>query len=103
MTTIAQLGLACPIPLPAADRVQLGHGSGGKLSAALIGGLFMRELGNPVLAEMGDGAVVTAGATDLVVSTDSFVVSPLEFPGGDIGSLAVHGPPQKLPGTPSSG
>jgi hydrogenase expression/formation protein HypE len=91
MTTIVQSGLACPMPFPTADRVQLGHGSGGKLSAALIGGLFMRELDNPALAQMGDGAVVTAGATDLVVSTDSFVVSPLELPGGDIGSLAVHG------------
>ena len=91
MTAIAHSGLACPMPIPTADRVQLGHGSGGKLSAALIGGLFMRALDNPALAQMGDGAVVTAGATDLVVSTDSFVVSPLEFPGGDIGSLAVHG------------
>jgi hydrogenase expression/formation protein HypE len=91
MSTIALSPLACPVPLAPTDRVQLGHGSGGKLSAALIGGLFMRELDNPALAEMGDGAVVTAGATDLVVSTDTFVVSPLEFPGGDIGSLAVHG------------
>ncbi len=91
MSAIAAAGLACPVPIAAADRVQLGHGSGGKMSASLIGGLFVRALGNPALDEMSDGAVVTAGATDLVVSTDSFVVSPLEFPGGDIGSLAVHG------------
>ncbi len=91
MTSNSASLLACPLPIAAVDRVQLGHGSGGKMSADLIGGLFMRELGNPVLAQMGDGGVVTAGATDLVVSTDSFVVSPLEFPGGDIGSLAVHG------------
>lgn len=61
------------------------------MSASLIGDLFLRALRNAALEEMGDGAVVTAGVEDLVVSTDSFVVSPIEFPGGDIGSLAVHG------------
>jgi hydrogenase expression/formation protein HypE len=79
------------MPLIAADRVQLGHGSGGRMSASLIGELFVRALANDVLEQMGDGAVVEAGPQSLVVSTDSFVVSPLEFPGGDIGSLAVHG------------
>lgn len=91
MTAIATSGLTCAVPIATADRVQLGHGSGGKMSASLIGELFVRELHNTALAEMGDGAVVTAGAEALVVSTDSFVVSPIEFPGGDIGSLAVHG------------
>jgi hydrogenase expression/formation protein HypE len=91
MTSIAASGLTCAVPFAGADRIQLGHGSGGRMSAALIGGLFMRALDNAALAEMGDGAVVTAGGLELVVSTDSFVVSPLEFPGGDIGSLAVHG------------
>jgi hydrogenase expression/formation protein HypE len=91
MTTIAAAGLTCAVPMPAVDRVQLGHGSGGRMSATLIGDLFLRELRNPALAELGDGAVVSAGAAELVVSTDSFVVSPIEFPGGDIGSLAVHG------------
>lgn len=91
MTTIAASGLVCPLPYVPADRVQLGHGSGGSMSASLIGELFVRALRNDVLAEMGDGAVVTAGTQELVVSTDSFVVSPIEFPGGDIGSLAVHG------------
>lgn len=91
MTAIAATGLTCPMPIDATDRVQLGHGSGGKMSAALIGSLFVRALDNAALAQMGDGAVVSAGSAELVVSTDSFVVSPLEFPGGDIGSLAVHG------------
>ena len=91
MTSIAASGLTCAVPFAGADRIQLGHGSGGRMSAALIGGLFMRALDNAALAEMADGAVVTAGELELVVSTDSFVVSPLEFPGGDIGSLAVHG------------
>ena len=91
MTTVAASGLTCPVPIGTADRVQLGHGSGGTMSASLIGELFVRELENAALAEMGDGAIVSAGAQELVVSTDSFVVSPIEFPGGDIGSLAVHG------------
>ena len=90
MTTIAASGLVCPLPFLPADRVQLGHGSGGSMSASLIN-VFVRALNNEALAEMGDGAVVTAGNQKLVVSTDSFVVSPIEFPGGDIGSLAVHG------------
>jgi hydrogenase expression/formation protein HypE len=79
------------MPLIGADRVQLGHGSGGRMSASLIGELFVRALSNTALDQMGDGAIVEAGPQSLVVSTDSFVVSPLEFPGGDIGSLAVHG------------
>jgi hydrogenase expression/formation protein HypE len=91
MTTIAASGLTCAVPLVTVDRVQLGHGSGGRMSASLIGELFVRELANAALAEMGDGAIVRADADELVVSTDSFVVSPIEFPGGDIGSLAVHG------------
>jgi len=91
VTTIATSGLTCAVPMIAVERVQLGHGSGGKMSAWLIGDLFVRELQNAALAEMGDGAVITGGADELVVSTDSFVVSPIEFPGGDIGSLAVHG------------
>jgi len=91
VTTITASGLTCALPVTQTERVQLGHGSGGKMSASLIGDVFLRELGNPALNVMGDGAIVEAGATEFVVSTDSFVVSPLEFPGGDIGSLAVHG------------
>jgi hydrogenase expression/formation protein HypE len=83
--------LACPAPHLATDRVQLGHGSGGKMSAALLKEHFLPQFGNPVLLRLGDGAVVPLGPCQLVVSTDTFVVSPLEFPGGDIGSLAVHG------------
>jgi hydrogenase expression/formation protein HypE len=83
--------VACPVPFDATDRVQLGHGSGGKMSAALLRDCFLPHLGNPVLARLGDGAVVHAGTGEIAVSTDTFVVSPLEFPGGDIGALAVHG------------
>jgi hydrogenase expression/formation protein HypE len=84
-------GLTCPVPSGATDRVQLGHGSGGKMSHQLLRDRFMPHFENPILAALGDGAVVGAGPNPTVVTTDSFVVSPLEFPGGNIGSLAVHG------------
>ena len=83
--------LICPAPHPAADRIQLGHGSGGKLSAALLRDRFLPLLGNEVLCQGGDAAVVPAGPGQIAVSTDTFVVQPIEFPGGNIGSLAVHG------------
>jgi hydrogenase expression/formation protein HypE len=71
--------------------VLLGHGSGGKLSAALLRDRFLPRFGNEVLDELGDAAVVRVPGDEIAVSTDSFVVSPLEFPGGNIGHLAVHG------------
>jgi len=91
MTGVRYDGPACPIPLAQLDRVQLGHGSGGKLSASLLRERFLPHLGNPYLAQLGDGAIVPVGESEMVVSTDTFVVSPLEFPGGNIGTLAVHG------------
>lgn len=91
MTTVRYDGPACALPLTDPERVQLGHGSGGKMSAALIRDHFLPHLGNPYLSQLADGAVVPVGEQQLVVSTDSFVVSPLEFPGGNIGALAVHG------------
>jgi hydrogenase expression/formation protein HypE len=72
-------------------RVDLSHGSGGRAMAQLIEELFARELANPYLAQGDDGARLTAPAGRLVMATDAHVVSPLFFPGGDIGSLAVHG------------
>jgi len=83
--------LSCPAPLEATDRVQLGHGSGGRLSAQLVARQFLPAFGNPALEALGDASIVTVPAGELAVSTDSFVVHPLEFPGGNIGSLAVHG------------
>lgn len=87
--TIAEL--SCPTPLPVRDKVLLGHGSGGKLSAELIRDVFLPALQNPVLAQLNDQAVVNINGLRLALTTDSFVVKPLFFPGGDIGSLAVHG------------
>ncbi|MGW8282203.1 MAG: AIR synthase related protein, partial [Gemmatimonadota bacterium] len=89
--SLASGGLSCPVPAASGDRVLLGHGSGGKLSAALIRDRFLPRFSNPALAVLGDGAEVGLGAERMAISTDTFVVSPLEFPGGDIGMLAVHG------------
>ena len=80
-----------PAPLVIKDTVLLGHGSGGKLSAELIHDIFLPAFHNPILANLDDQAVVNIGGQRIAISTDSFVVHPLFFPGGDIGSLAVHG------------
>lgn len=88
--TLAE-GPHCPVPHPTTDCVQLGHGSGGKMSAALLRDRFLPLFSNPVLDQLGDAAVLDLAGAELAFSTDTFVVSPLEFPGGNIGSLAVHG------------
>lgn len=82
---------SCPLPLPAGERILLGHGSGGKLSVDLLKNVFLPALGNPVLNRLDDQAVVSLDGARLAITTDSFVVKPLFFRGGDIGSLAVHG------------
>ncbi len=81
----------CPLPLSAIDQIVLGHGSGGKLSAGLLQEIFLPLLSNPILDRMDDQAIVEINRTRLAFTTDSFVVKPLFFSGGDIGSLAVHG------------
>ncbi len=83
--------LSCPAPLPAKDTVVLGHGSGGRLSAELMRSIFLPAFENPVLSRLDDQAIVNVNGMRLAMTTDSFVVKPLFFPGGDIGSLAVHG------------
>ncbi len=75
----------------ARDRIVLGHGSGGRLSAELLRDVFLPLFSNPVLDRMDDQAIVEIGGARVAFTTDSFVVQPLFFPGGDIGSLAVHG------------
>jgi len=81
----------CPVPVPAHDRIVMGHGSGGRLSANLLRDVFLPRFSNPVLDRMDDQAVFAIGGSQVAFTTDSFVVQPLFFPGGDIGSLAVHG------------
>jgi hydrogenase expression/formation protein HypE len=83
--------LTCPAPLSAKDTILLGHGSGGRLSAELMRSIFLPAFENPVLARLDDQATVRVNGTRLAFTTDTFVVKPLFFPGGDIGSLAVHG------------
>ena len=83
--------ISCPLPLPAKDRILLGHGSGGKLSAELLRDVFLPLFRSPVLGRLDDQAVIEIGGVRLAFTTDSFVVKPLFFRGGDIGSLAVHG------------
>lgn len=84
-------GISCPTPLPAKDTVLLGHGSGGKLSAELVRDVFLPAFRNPALSRLDDQAIVNVNGSLIAITTDSFVVKPLFFPGGDIGSLAVHG------------
>jgi hydrogenase expression/formation protein HypE len=83
--------LACPLPLVDRKTIVLGHGSGGRLSAQLIKDLFVPAFDNAWLRKLDDQAVVETGGARIAFTTDSFVVTPLFFPGGDIGRLAVHG------------
>ena len=89
MTTIDPLRATCPAPHADTERVLLGHGSGGQLMTELLDEVVTAGLGEPGPLE--DAALVGLGDVDVVVSTDSFVVTPRFFPGGDIGSLAVYG------------
>ncbi len=99
MTTTEQLnfsGWTCPLPLRNYPTVVMGHGSGGQMMADLIQHLFAPLFDNKWLAQLGDSTVLDLPANDsgplrLAFTTDSFVVSPLIFPGGDIGELAVNG------------
>jgi hydrogenase expression/formation protein HypE len=82
---------SCPLPIFEHKQIVLGHGSGGKLTADLIEKIFLPAFRNPVLDKLDDQAIVSIGSTRLAFTTDSFVVTPIFFPGGDIGRLAVHG------------
>jgi hydrogenase expression/formation protein HypE len=91
MSELREFALSCPVPLPPGERITLGHGSGGKLSAQLIRDLFVPVFGDRELARLGDAAVVELEGVRLAFSTDSFVVTPKFFPGSNIGELAVNG------------
>jgi hydrogenase expression/formation protein HypE len=81
----------CPLPIFDHPQIVMGHGSGGKLSAELIEKVFVRRFHNPTLEKMDDQAQLEIGGARLAFTTDSFVVTPIFFPGGDIGTLAVNG------------
>lgn len=81
----------CPTPHGAGDRILLAHGEGARLTRRLIHEELLAAFDNRYLHPLADGAVLPPIAGAIVMTTDSYVVSPLVFPGGDIGKLAVHG------------
>ena len=89
--------LVCPIPLPHHQHIVLGHGSGGRMSYDLISKIFLPSFDNPILREGDDAGIIiipndaSGVGSKLAISTDSHVVMPLFFPGGDIGRLAICG------------
>jgi|SRR5271157_144657 len=85
------LGWTCPVPLQNYPTIVMGHGAGGKMMADLIQHLFAAAFDNDLLAQMGDATALDLPPGQAAFTTDSFVVSPLFFPGGDIGELAVNG------------
>ncbi len=86
-----EFALSCPIPITEYPHIVLGHGGGGTLSHALIEKMFVPSFGNPYLDARHDGAVFEVEGRKLAFTTDSYVVRPIFFPGGDIGTLAVNG------------
>jgi hydrogenase expression/formation protein HypE len=88
---ITSFNLSCPAPRVADDRIVLAHGGGGRLTHQLIEKIFLPAFSNSMLEQRHDGAVVDVSGARLAFTTDSFVVRPLIFPGGNIGDLAVNG------------
>lgn len=84
-------GAACPLPSTEHPRVLLAHGGGGRLTQQLIERVFLPAFDNPALAARADSALLPVAAARIAFTTDSYVVRPLFFPGGDIGRLAVYG------------
>jgi hydrogenase expression/formation protein HypE len=84
-------GLSCPIPITDYKNILLAHGGGGKLTQQLIQRMFLPQFQNEFLEPLHDGAVLSINGVRLAFSTDSYVVNPIFFPGGDIGMLAVNG------------
>src|SRR5437867_13242581 len=91
MSETTSTGLTCPVPVATSDRILLAHGEGARSMRRLIRDELLARLDNPYLRPLDDGVVLPAIDGPLVFATDSYVVSPLFFPGGDIGKLAVHG------------
>jgi hydrogenase expression/formation protein HypE len=85
------LGAFCPIPITNYNEIVLAHGSGGKLSHQLMEKMVLPQFRNELLEPLHDGAIFSIGGQRVAFSTDSYVVNPIFFPGGDIGKLAVHG------------
>jgi len=88
---VSTVNVTCPLPHDSGDRVLLAHGEGARLTRRLIRDIVQPAFDNEFLAPLADAAVLPALGGPIVMTTDSYVVSPLFFPGGDIGKLAVHG------------
>ncbi|MCX6122488.1 MAG: hydrogenase expression/formation protein HypE [Ignavibacteriales bacterium] len=84
-------GFSCPLPMMEYKHVLLAHGGGGKLSHQLIKNMFASQFKNELLEPLHDGAIFSIGTTRFAFSTDSYVINPIFFPGGNIGTLAVNG------------
>jgi len=87
----AEFALSCPLPIERYPQVLLAHGGGGKLMHGLIRDVFLKTFGGQPSGSPHDATVLEVGGQRIAFSTDSFVVRPIFFPGGDLGSLAVHG------------
>lgn len=87
----ALFNVPCPIPISDYPTVLMAHGGGGRLTHMLIERMFVQSFANPTLERLHDGAVLQVDGARLAFTTDSFVINPIFFPGGNIGSLAVHG------------
>ncbi len=83
--------LSCPVPILTHDTVQMAHGAGGKLSSEMIDKIFLPRFTNTTLEQMEDQAILDNPGGRIAFSTDTFVVDPIFFPGGDIGDLAING------------
>ena len=83
--------LSCPVPILSHDTVQLAHGAGGKLSNEMIDKIFLPRFSNTTLEKMEDQAILENPGGRIAFSTDTFVVDPIFFPGGNIGDLAING------------
>lgn len=91
MESSREFNVSCPVPQSEYPNVLMAHGGGGRLMHQLIEKMFLPAFANPLLAARHDGAVIDLQGTKLAFTTDSYVVRPLFFPGGDIGTLAVNG------------
>jgi hydrogenase expression/formation protein HypE len=91
VASVDEFSLACPVPIDQYPNVLLAHGGGGKLMHQLIEKMIVPVFNNPLLNERHDGAILNVDDNKLAFTTDSYVVNPLFFPGGNIGTLAING------------
>ena len=91
MAEVKNFRVQCPVPLDDSEHIQLAHGGGGRRMHELLEGLLLPSFSNQMLLERHDGATLSIAGARVAFTTDSYVVKPLFFPGGDIGTLAVNG------------